>query len=144
MQLPESASDEDLYQWFVGSLAENGSAAEVRPDVIEVVVDNSRRRERLGAQAGPDDADERVWVHLTREQLRSVAYEEHDVFDDTDLDVIPRTATPVWQGLVAFAFYTEEEIGSRRPGEDHLVFHESELRASTVPQVPPVRSDRFW
>lgn len=140
MQLPEDASDDDLYQWFVRSLARHGSATEVRPGVIRVEMSWSPS----GEDVVPGSDDQVVWVHLTRSQLRSVAYEEHDVFDDTDLDVVPRTATPVWQGLVAFDFYTEETIASLRPGEHHLVLHDGSPCASTSPGLPPVRSDELW
>lgn len=140
MQLPEDASDDDLYRWFVRSLASNGSATEVRPGVIRVELSWSPS----GEDVVPGSDEQVVWVHLTRSQLRSVAPEEHDVFDDTDLHVVPRTDTPVWQGLVAFDFSTEETIATLRPGEHHLVFHDGSLCASTTPGVPPVRSNHFW
>jgi len=140
VRLPEDASDDDLYQWFVRSLASNGAAHEVRPGVIRVELSWSPS----GEDVVPGSDDQVVWVHLTRAQLRSVAYEEFNIFDDTDLGVVPRTDTPAWQGLFAFDFYTEETIATLRPGEHHLVFHDGSLRASTTPIVPPVRSEEFW
>jgi hypothetical protein len=144
VQLPEDATDEELYQWFIRSLGGNGSAVEVRPDVIRVEVVESDSDAVTTDATQPPDHLRTVWVHITREQLRSVAWSEFNIFDDTDPDVIPRTDTPVWMGLITFDFYTEESLATMRPGEDYLVFHEGALRPSTTPEAPPVRSHDFW
>lgn len=143
MRLPEDATDEDLYQWFVRSLAGSGSAAEVRPGVIRVEVVEIDSDAVTTNATHPPDRLRTVWVHITREQLRSVACSEFNIFDDTDDKVIPRTDTPVWMGLITFDFYTEESLATMRPGEDYLVFHEGALRPSTTPEIPPVRSHDF-
>lgn len=147
MQLREDATDEDLYQWFIQSLAGSGSATEVRPGVIrvEVVEVVERDSDALTTDATqPPEHRRTVWIHITREQLRSAAWSEFDVFDDTDPDVIPRTDTPVWTGLITFDFYTEESLATMRPAEDYLVFYEGALQPSTTPAVPPVRGHDFW
>ena len=58
-------------------------------------------------------------------------------------DVMPRTDTPVWMGLITFAFELEETLVSMRPGEQHVVLHRDRLCASVSAELPPVRSTEF-
>jgi len=72
-------SGDDIYAWFVRSLAEDGSAYEVEPGVVRVLIE-------------PDEDDprglaEEVDVIISREQLRTLAWAGGNVFDDRDLDV---------------------------------------------------------
>lgn len=107
--------------WSTSSLMQShvgcGAAFEERPNVIRVDDKVPGPTEaHLDGPRDPRDHDRTVWIHLTREQLRSVAWAEVDIFDDTVLDVIPRTTTPVWTGLITFQFFTEEELDTMRPG----------------------------
>lgn len=123
----EDATGDELYEWFISALAGFGAAQETTPGVVRVHVRDG----------------EEVWVCLTREELRSVAWAEVQVSDDTLPDVAPPTPTPVATGLDTFTFHAEESLASMRPGEHYLVFDGAQLRPSTRRELPPFRSPRF-
>jgi hypothetical protein len=98
----EESTDDDLYAWSINALAEEyGAAEEVRPSVIRVwsIVDGDR--------------DSRPFeLHISRAQLRSVAYASVNVFDDSRGDVSVPANNTVHAGLDAFAFATQEAMDS--------------------------------
>lgn len=101
----ETSSDEDLYAWFIEAMArEFGAAEEVAPNVIHVM------------EIDPDGESARdprpFELHITREQLRSVAFSESNIFDDTQGEVTVPAENPVLAGLDAFTFYTQETMDS--------------------------------
>lgn len=72
-------------------------------------------------------------VHLSRAQLRRLAWAEDDIFDDTDLAVVPHTARQVEVGFHLLTFRLAETfesgVGNRagvQPGD--LVYNESANR----------------
>ncbi len=122
-------SDDDIYAWFVRSLAEDGSAYEVEPGVVRVLIE-------------PDEDDprglaEEVDVIISREQLRTLAWAGGNVFDDRDLDVIPPAVDPVLTGLRLLAMNVEGDLGTLLPDERYLVFFEGRLCKSVRRELPP-------
>ena len=121
-RVAEDATDDELYAWFLEWLAQDGLAQEMAPGVIEA-----------------DTSDARVTIHLTRTQLREAAWASHNVFDDTDLNVVPRTRTPVATGMDYFTSVVEELVATLRPGEHHLVYADGDLHRSVRADLPPLR-----
>lgn len=107
---PEDATDEQLYAWFVRDV----DGREVAENVIEVPLHRGHGRQ------------ETVWLHITREQLRTRAWAEYNIFDDTDFPAPPpRTTTPVADGMDEFSLGTEVALGALgRRGRRHLHFGE--------------------
>lgn len=135
-EVDEQSSDDDVYAWFVAALgAEHGSAEEMAPGVIRVPIAAEDGAGEPLADAEPDI----VHVHLTRAQLRSVAWAEDDVFDDRN-DHVPPAKDRVLAGLRLFVFHTDETLATLRPGEHHLVLDGRELVPSVRSEPPPVRA----
>ena len=116
-------------------MSDLGSSEEIEPGVIRVILDMKPVDREKDEQGEPHAFD----LLITREQLRSVAWSEVDVFDDRDPAVMPKSANPVYAGLDAFSFYTEEVIATARPSEAFLVFYRGRLVPSVRAELPPVR-----
>jgi hypothetical protein len=124
-------SDDDIYDWFVTDLAGRGSARELEPGVIRVVIEP--------ADDDADSASDVVDVLITREQLRSIAWAAEDIARPG------AAADPVLAGLHAVSFYSMEDLTTMRPGEGYLVFDGRGLRPSVRPDLPPQRApDEEW
>jgi hypothetical protein len=124
-------SDDDIYAWFVRRLAEEGSAAEIEPGVIRVVIEPD--------DDYPDGVTDQVDVVVTRDQLRGLAWALENPFDDRDLEVIPPASDPVLVGLELLSMDVDEDLGTRRQDERFLVFFDGRLRRSVRRELPPVR-----
>ncbi|KAA1422975.1 hypothetical protein FE697_012640 [Mumia zhuanghuii] len=138
-RVPEDATDEDLYQWFVAALASFGGAEEIEPDVIRVAFEDAAPDGTPEGELDELEGPTSVLVRITRSQLRSVSYITTDVFDDTDPEVIPTTSTPVWTGLDTFTFFVDEKLATLRRDERFMVFSGNDLHPSIRPELPPVR-----
>jgi hypothetical protein len=112
----ETSSDDDLYEWFIDAMAEEfGAAEEVAPGVIHV------RELAAGGIQNPDPQP--FELHITRAQLRSVAYSKYDTFDDSQGEVTVEAVDPVLTGLDTFTFETQEIMDSEyRVNRRRLVF----------------------
>lgn len=120
LNVDDASSDEDLYAWFVDAMArEFGFAEEVEPNVIHV-------REPL--TASESDEDTRPYeLRITRQQLRSVAHSDVNIFDDTQGPVSVPTSNPVHAGLDAFTFYTQELMDCGSGLSRTLVFRDGRM-----------------
>ena len=127
------SSDDEIYRWFVGSLAYLGSAAEVEPGVIRV------RLTGEDGDGGPGSSGRVIDVVVSRQELRSVAWAEDDVFDDRNEPVVPASRNPVRSGLAQLSLFAEEALATARPTERYVVFHRGRLVPSVRREVPPVR-----
>ncbi len=126
------STDDELYAHFVTAISRPDEPARDAGDgVIEVLV-------RFEEGAEP----ERVELLLSREQLREHAWAEHDVFDDTDPDVVPPSDDPVRAGMAALTLDAEETLATLRPGERYVLHHRGGFRASVRRELPPVRARR--
>ena len=114
------SSDDEIYRWFVGSLAYLGSAAEVEPGVIRV------RLTGEDGDGGPGSSGRVIDVVVSRRELRSVAWAEDDVFDDRNEPSSPRPATRPFRAGSA------EPV--RRGGPGHRPTHRA---VRGVPPWPP-------
>ena len=127
------SSDDEIYRWFVGSLACLGPAAEVEPGVIRV------RLTGEDGDGGPGAPGRVIDVVIPRQELRSVAWAEDDIFGDRDEPVVPESRNPVRSGLAQLSLFAEEALATARPTERYVVFHRGRLVPSVRREVPPVR-----
>jgi hypothetical protein len=129
------SSDDDIYDWFIQSLAaEFGSADEVAPNVIKVV--------EVAEDDEPDIVlDPRPFeLHISRQQLRSVAWTDVNIFDDSQGEVSVPSTNPVFDGLDAYSFYTCETMASGGRFSRYYVFDGyGGMRRSVRPDdAPPI------
>jgi hypothetical protein len=129
-------SDDEIYAWFVTAVSEEGSAAEIEPNVVRVVIEPD--------DDTPGGSVEQVDIVITREQLRTLAWASEDVFDDRDLDGIPLASDPVLTGLQTLTMNVEADLATLRPQERCLVFFQGRLRKSVRRELPPIRGPRTW
>lgn len=129
-RVTEDISDDDLYEAFIEFLGCYGVAREVALGVIRL--DIAEDMYPTGREAGLP-----LMVHLSRTQLRRLAWAEEDIFDDTDLGVVPRTTRHVEVGFDTLTFglaeVFESGLGDRagvQPGD--LVYDESGLQYRTL------------
>ena len=127
------SSDDEIYRWFVGSLAYLGTAAEVESGVIRV------RLTGEDGDGGPGSSGRVIDVVVSRQELRSVAWAEDDIFDDRNEPVVPESRDPVRSGLAQLSLFTEEALVTARPSERYVVFHRGRLVPSVRRELPPVR-----
>lgn len=122
----DDISDDDLYEGLIEFLGNFGAAREIVTGVIRLDIADDMYP--TGREAGLP-----LTVHLSRAQLRRLAWAEDDMFDDTDLAVVPRTTRHVEVGFNMLTFKLAETfesgVGSRagvQPGD--LVYDESANR----------------
>jgi hypothetical protein len=122
-RITEDISDDDLYEAFIEFLGCFGVARETAIGVIRL--DIAEDMYPTGREAGLP-----LMVHLGRAQLRRLAWAEENIFDDTDLTVVPRTTRHVEVGFETLTFGLaaafEAGVGARagvQPGD--LVYDES-------------------
>ena len=126
----QQSSDDEIYAWLISYIGQaSRSVREVREGVIEISIDD----------AGEEISPRRVELLLTREALRSVAWSEWDIFDDSEPDVLQPASDPVRAGLDALTLYLDEALGTIRPDERYVVLHRGMFWGSVTPDVPPVR-----
>jgi hypothetical protein len=122
-RVTEDVSDNGLYEAFIEFLGCYGVARATATGVIRL--DIAEDVYPTGREAGQP-----LIVRLSRAQLRRLAWAEEDIFDDTDLTVVPRTTRHVEVGFDTLTFRLAEAfesgVGARagvQPGE--LVYDES-------------------
>lgn len=104
-RVTEDISDDDLYEAFIEFLGCYGIARETAPGVIRLDIADDMYP--TGREAGLP-----LMVHVSRAQLRRLAWAEEDIFDDTDLTVVPLTTRHVEVGFSTLTFRLEENFES--------------------------------
>ena len=123
MERPDStSSDDELYAHLAHCLAGHGSVTELGQGVLVVDI----------AEDAP--AVRRIQVRMTARQLRETVTSL-----SADGQEALGIADPVAAGWALFAIHLEEDLGTLRPGEGYLLWHEGALRPSADLEWPPRR-----
>ena len=104
-RVTEDISDDDLYEAFIEFLGCYGVARETATGVIRLDIADDMYP--TGREAGLP-----LMVHLSRTQLRRLAWAEDNIFDDTDPMVVPLTTRHVEVGFATLTFRLEENFES--------------------------------
>ncbi|WP_114908107.1 hypothetical protein [Ornithinimicrobium murale] len=120
-----SSTDQHLWELLVHELAREGTVVESRPGVLLVDLPEEESGSRHHLEI-------RMTSHQLRETLTALSPDGQDVLGITD---------PIAAGWGLFLVHLEEHLGTLRPDEGYLLWHEGELHPSVDLEWPPRRGD---